>query len=43
MYPAFHSARVALESQVLGFAIGRGRPFDASGLGLDELKVEWVR
>ena len=36
-------ARVALESQVLGVAIGRGRPFDACGLGLDELKVDCVR
>ena len=27
-------ARGALESQVLGVAIGRGRPFEACGLGL---------
>ena len=41
--PAFHCARGALESQVLGVAIGRGRPFDACALGIDELKVECVR
>ena len=36
-------ARGALESQVLGVAIGRGRPFSARALGLSELKVECVR
>jgi hypothetical protein len=35
-------ARVALESQVLGVAIGRGRPFGARGLGLHELKASCV-
>ena len=36
-------ARLALESQVLGVAIGRGRPFESFGFGLGELKVECVR
>ena len=33
-------ARGASERQVLGVAIGRGRPFDACAVGLLELKVE---
>ena len=33
----------ALESQVLGVAIGRRRLFDACALGLDELKIECAR
>ena len=36
-------ARSALESQVLGVAIGTGRPFEPGSLGLGELKVEFVR
>jgi hypothetical protein len=33
----------ALQSQILGVAIGRGLPFDACDVGLLELKVERVR
>jgi hypothetical protein len=36
-------ARLALKSQVLGVATGRGRPFDACALGLEELTVRCVR
>ena len=36
-------ARYTLESQVLGIGIGRGRPFEAGGLGLGELKVDCMR
>ena len=39
----FPLARSALESQVLGVAIGTGRPFETGSLGLGELKVEFVR
>ena len=40
---AFPKARAALESQVLGVAVGRRHPFETGGLGLGELKVECVR
>ena len=36
-------ARDALESQVLGVSIGRGRPFEAGRLGLGQLKVHRPR
>jgi hypothetical protein len=36
-------AYYALESQVLGVGTGHGRPFEAGGLGLGELKVDRPR
>jgi hypothetical protein len=36
-------ARVALESQVLGVAIGRGRALEPCALSIDELNVDCVR
>src|SRR6516225_4596046 len=38
-----YAASAALESQVLGVWIGRGRPFETGGLGLGELKVHCAR
>ena len=40
---AFLYGRDALESQILGVGIGRGRPFEPGGLDLGELKVHRAR